>query len=169
MDIRKAKMEDIDQALRLVDAAKAYFKANGINQWQDGYPNKESLMHDIEQEKGFVLCDENHVIGYCYGAYEHEANYDHIENGQWLTNSEQYFVIHRVVISDVYKGRGLAAMFINYFIDICHKEHIHSIRMDTHDDNLSMQRFLTKNGFKQCGRIYLANGDPRIGYEFVLD
>ena len=150
MDIRKAKMEDIDQALQLVDAAKAYFKANGINQWQDGYPNKESLMHDIEQEKGFVLCDENHVIGYCYGAYEHEANYDHIENGQWLTNSEQYFVIHRVVISDVYKGRGLAAMFINYFIDICH-------------------RFLAKNGFKQCGRIYLANGDPRIGYEFVLD
>ena len=44
MDIRKAKMEDIDQALQLVDAAKAYFKANDINQWQDGYPNKESLI-----------------------------------------------------------------------------------------------------------------------------
>ena len=41
----------------------------------------------------------------------------------------------------------------------------HSVRMDTHNDNLSMQKFLTKYGFKHCGTITLANGALRRAYE----
>ena len=41
----------------------------------------------------------------------------------------------------------------------------HSIRMDTHNDNLSMQKFLTKYGFKHCGTITLASGALRRAYE----
>lgn len=169
MEIRKAKHNDITGALHLVQDAQAYFKAHHINQWQDGYPNYDSLMNDIEKGKGYVLCDHNQVIGYCYGSFEHEPNYDSIENGQWLTHNQPYYVVHRVVVSNEYKGKGLAGIFIDHFIDVCHHEHIHSIRMDTHDDNKSMQRFLSKHGFKPCGRIYLDNGDPRIGYELVLE
>ena len=40
--------------------------------------------------------------------------------------------------------------------------------MDTHDDNLSMQRFLTKYGFNYCGTIYLENKEKRRAYEKLL-
>ena len=43
-----------------------------------------------------------------------------------------------------------------------------SIRMDTHDDNLSMQRFLIKYGFEYCGTIYLENKETRRAYEKIL-
>ena len=43
-----------------------------------------------------------------------------------------------------------------------------SIRIDTHDDNLSMQRFLTKYGFTHCGTIYLENKETRRAYEKIL-
>jgi len=41
----------------------------------------------------------------------------------------------------------------------------HSVRMDTHHDNLSMQSFLTKYGFKYCGEITLKSGALRRAYE----
>ena len=37
--------------------------------------------------------------------------------------------------------------------------------MDTHEDNISMQRLLEKNNFKYCGIIYLEDGNKRIAFE----
>lgn len=37
--------------------------------------------------------------------------------------------------------------------------------MDTHDDNLSMQAFLSKYGFSYCGNIKLESGADRRAYE----
>jgi RimJ/RimL family protein N-acetyltransferase len=43
-----------------------------------------------------------------------------------------------------------------------------NIRIDTHDDNLPMQRALEKNGFVPCGRIWCEDGTPRIAYQRTL-
>ena len=40
-----------------------------------------------------------------------------------------------------------------------------SIRIDTHEDNKPMRRFLEKCGFKFCGIIYLEDGSKRLAYE----
>lgn len=38
--------------------------------------------------------------------------------------------------------------------------------MDTHGDNVVMQRLLTKLGFIHCGTIYVEEDDyPRLAYE----
>ena len=47
-------------------------------------------------------------------------------------------------------------------------EHCESLRADTHADNKIMQHVLEKNGFRKCGIIHLANGDPRLAYEKML-
>ena len=47
-----------------------------------------------------------------------------------------------------------------------------SIRIDTHEGNLPMQRALEKSGFARCGTIFLKggaeDGDPRIAFEKLL-
>ena len=46
------------------------------------------------------------------------------------------------------------------------------MRIDTHAENLPMQRALEKAGFTPCGMIYLIggreDGDPRLAYEILL-
>ena len=44
------------------------------------------------------------------------------------------------------------------------KEKIDNIKIDTQYNNLTMQNAVLKEGFTQCGIIYLANGEKRLAY-----
>ena len=48
-----------------------------------------------------------------------------------------------------------------------------SIRIDTHEGNIPMRTFLKKQGFEECGIIYLSNegcvDNKRIAYEKILN
>lgn len=39
------------------------------------------------------------------------------------------------------------------------------MRIDTHERNLIMQHLLEENSYQKCGRIYVADGSPRIAYQ----
>ena len=43
MILRQTKLEDISRVMEIINQAKCYFKENGIDQWQDGYPNEETV------------------------------------------------------------------------------------------------------------------------------
>ena len=43
MEFRKSAIKDIDEIMKIINEAKLYFKENNINQWQDGYPDKEVI------------------------------------------------------------------------------------------------------------------------------
>ena len=43
-----------------------------------------------------------------------------------------------------------------------------TIRIDTHHDNCIMKHILTKDGFTECGVIYLECGDPRDAYHYTV-
>lgn len=85
--------------------------------------------------------------------------------GKWLQDNA-YIVVHRIAIRNDQKGKGLAKIIIDEGLKLYPKKP--SIRMDTHDDNLSMQRFLIKYGFEYCGTIYLENKETRRAYEKIL-
>ena len=38
--------------------------------------------------------------------------------------------------------------------------------LDTHENNRVMQRAAERYGFKKCGTIYVADGSPRIAYQW---
>lgn len=165
--IRQSHQYDIPSMMKLVKQAQAYFKRNNIDQWQDGYPNKEQLQNDIQLKHSYVLVDDD-IIGTMYFAIENDINYAKID-GQWKTDHQPYAVIHRIVIDENIKGRGLAKKMLDFAIEQCQKQHIQSIRIDTHKDNLSMQAFLKKNGFEYCGHIQLESGAPRIAFEKIIE
>lgn len=44
-----------------------------------------------------------------------------------------------------------------------------NIRIDTHRDNLVMQRAVRKEGFRYCGIIYCWSGDDRLAYQYTKE
>lgn len=167
MEIRKSNEQDVEHMMTIISQAQAYFKSQGIDQWQDGYPNEEQLLGDIQKQNSYVLYDHG-IIGTMYFAIEDDINYMTIE-GEWKTHNQPYAVIHRIAVDNQIKGKGLAKQFLDYAQSVCEDAHISSIRIDTHEDNLSMQRFLKKNGFEFCGHIRLQSGAPRIAFEKILN
>lgn len=44
-----------------------------------------------------------------------------------------------------------------------------NIRIDTHANNKTMQHLIEADGFTRCGIIYIADGTPRIAYQWTAE
>ncbi|MCB2294247.1 GNAT family N-acetyltransferase [Clostridium algoriphilum] len=167
MKFTKATEKDVNSIMNIIEQAQAYFKEHAINQWQDNYPNLETVKNDITNENGYVLLKDNDVVGTVVVTFDGDKNYEFIYNGKWTSN-DKYAVIHRMAIESKCKGIGLSSVIIKNIERICLDMSIHSIRIDTHKENISMQKLLQKNGFKYCGIIYLEDKSKRIAFERML-
>ena len=47
MELRTAAPEDLGKIMELIDQAKAFLKRNGVDQWQNGYPDQTCIEEDI--------------------------------------------------------------------------------------------------------------------------
>lgn len=163
---RKAVIEDKDSIWNIIQQAILRRKSDGSNQWQDGYPNEDSIENDITNEFGFVLVDEERIIGYCAVIINFEPAYDGIE-GKWLTNDD-FVVIHRIAIDENYLGQGLSGKIIENVENFAKENNIFSVKVDTNFDNIPMMKIFEKRGYQYCGEVYF-RGSARRAYEKVLN
>ena len=163
MEFRKSVQSDVENIISIIKEAKEYFKKNNIDQWQDNYPNEETILNDINNETSYVLVKDNNIVATASISFEEEKTYKNID-GNWLTN-DRYVVIHRIAVSNDYKGLRLSSTILDNAKALALKNSIHSIKIDTHKDNKAMQRVLKKNNFTYCGIIYLEDNSERIAFE----
>ncbi|WP_221372734.1 GNAT family N-acetyltransferase [Clostridium perfringens] len=167
MEFRQAKISDLDQIVEIIELSKKYLKETKVDQWQDGYPAKEDLRRDIESGNSYVLTNKDEIVATTVISLDGESTYNSIFNGEWITN-EDYIVMHRVAVHDKYKGKGIFKELIKEAEILALNKGISSIKIDTHRDNISMQRAVVKNDFQKCGIIYLEDGSERIAFEKVF-
>lgn len=160
MIIRPATPHDREAIEVIYSDARAFMRASGNHgQWTGGYPTAEIICEDIALERLFVAEDGCDILAvFCYFHGE-DPTYRVIEGGEWLDGGE-YGVIHRIAVSKNAHGRGVCSECFRYAL-----ERSGSVRIDTHRDNIPMQKALSKFGFSYCGIIYLASGDERFEYQ----
>ena len=153
---------DISAILPVLDAARRIMLESGNpSQWADGYPSAEAIRKDIERDGGFVIEDDGKIVAYFAFLPSPEPTYDVIEGGSWLDDTQPYHVIHR--IASYPDSRGVFSDIIAWS-----REREHNLRIDTHRDNRIMQHCILKAGFGYCVIIYLANGDERLAYQWLI-
>lgn len=167
MVIRKGKIGDIGQILSIIDAAKRFFRENGIDQWQNGTPNRETVENDIKNGESFVVEENGEILACAMISLRGEPTYAEIYSGKWL-NGLPYGVIHRVAVRPDAKKSGLATALVKEAEKITLSAGFSSLRIDTHRDNIPMRKMVEKNGFVFCGGIFLADGSPRMAFEKIL-
>ena len=121
----------------------------------------------MENGNSYVLIKDGVIVGTAAIIFGVEKTYEAIYNGEWKSNGE-YITIHRIAIDSRYKGLGFASMILDKTEERCKDMGIHSIRVDTHEDNLPMQNLLIKNSYEYCGIIYLEDKSKRLAFEKVL-
>lgn len=164
---RQATSGDAAPIWEILKKAIARRKAEGSNQWQDGYPNPEVVARDIDNGYGYVLADKDTdtVVGYCALLINDEPAYEAID-GAWLTNGD-FVVYHRVAISEDHLGQGLAQQMMKSIEDYTREKGIVSLRADTNFDNKGMLRIFEKLGYVYCGEVDF-RGAKRLAYEKLL-
>ena len=160
MQIRKSTISDITAIGEIYSAAKKYMRENGNpDQWSNNGPDENSALSDHERGIGYVCEDEGEIVAVFAFEIGHEPTYDKIYGGAWL-NGEAYAYMHRVAVKK--HGQGI----IDFCFSECFKLHP-NIKIDTHRDNIPMQKVLKRCGFQECGIIYLENGDERLAFQKI--
>ena len=170
LEIRKTTQNDLADILPIFDEARATIAQLGIDQWQNGYPNRAVILADIDKLQSHCVLVDGEICATFALIDDGEPTYDKIFDGEWLTGNgqEHYFAIHRVAISVKCRGKGISTEIINYCSKKAQKAGKKSLRIDTHRGNVVMRRMLEKHGFSHCGTIYLESGDKRVAYEKIL-
>ncbi len=168
MTFKPAEKEDAQAIWAIIQDAQAYLKGQGIDQWQNNYPNMETINDDINNKYSYVLSNENEILGTIVVIFADDITYHSIYEGEWLT-SGSYAVMHRLAINPEHHGLGLASEVMKHAESMCVKKGFPSVRVDTHKENKAMQKVLVNNGFVYCGIIYLVDGNERMAFEKVLN
>lgn len=169
---RLAVLSDLDRIMEIVSDARAFLRKNGINQWQDRYPEREIFIQDIEKGGCYVFTDEDRIVGMISLVFSPEPSYLVVFGGNWLSKDKPYAVFHRSAVSSDSRGRGIAGEMMSYVEKKAKEKGLYSMRVDTHRDNKAMRRLLEKNAYIHCGSIHLDGPGcdvERVCYEKILE
>ncbi|AYN02735.1 GNAT family N-acetyltransferase [Chryseobacterium sp. 3008163] len=162
---RKAEISDKDIIWEIIQQSIERRRIDGSTQWQNGYPNEQTVESDIAKNFGFVFTVNDEIAVYVALIFNDEPAYSTID-GAWLTNGE-FVVIHRVAVSERFAGQGLAKKLFDVIEDYVKSQNVHSIKVDTNFDNYAMLKILENKGYIYCGEVLLNSG-MRKAFEKVL-
>ena len=160
-----ASSGDIDAASMILKQAARQMMDEGKQQWTHYYPTEVHVRDDVERGVGYVLEDDNGIVGYCAVVLDGEPAYNHLE-GNWLSN-DRYVVVHRLAVRMDRKGIGLGRIFMETIENYAKDHGIYCFKIDTNFDNQSMLGLLNKLGFIYCGEVIYESG-RRMAFEKLL-
>ncbi len=165
--IRRAKISEIPDILRLTKACAPQMIKMGICQWNEHYPTKTAFEKDIAREELFVLEIANNLAGIVVMSTFMDEEYRPI---RWLTSNENNMYIHRLAVHPEYQGKGYAQQLMDFAENQAKQIGFTSIRLDTFSQNKRNQRFYEHRGYHRLGDIYFPKQSehPFYCYELVL-
>ena len=156
--IRKAAPGDLPLVSSLISSGREIMRASGNpHQWPEGTPSEATLMADIDAGNAYLMLQDGCAVATFAFIEGPDPTYAAIYGGSWLSD-DPYFVIHR--LAKRAEAGGVFRELVRWAF--CRAT---SIRIDTHRDNVVMQKCLRDCGFSYCGIIYLQNGEERLAFQ----
>lgn len=158
--VELVNMKELKQVNEIYKNARKFMKETGNPlQWGDFHPSVSLIKKFIKNNNLYKLVnDNNEIIGVFAFIIGEDSTYLQIE-GSRKSNSI-YGTLHSV--ASTYKEKHVFDCIVTFA-----KSKIDHLRIDTHKDNLIMQKQILKNCYTYQGIIHLANGDLRLAYEWV--
>ena len=172
VECRPVRDTDIPAVELMFRQSSNYLRRHRVDQWQEGYPNGDSVREDMARGEGYVMTCGGQVAGYFCLSAQPEECYASLTDGKWRTDGP-YTVIHRSCVGAEYRGTGMADRLVRAAEELTRAMGFSDIRADTHRHNEAMKKLLGRNGYQFRGNVTLSSvgegHDPRRqGFEKVL-
>ena len=104
MEVRHARLEEVDTILELFEEAKAFMRKNGNpNQWGASYPGREQIALDIQLGHSYVVEADGEIAALFYFDCGVDVEPDYaVIDGAWLTCGQPYGVMKIVCFSSYF-------------------------------------------------------------------
>lgn len=150
-------MDSLESVTRLVSRAITALDAQGIPQWDEIYPNRDTFASDIGEGTLYGLTEDGALAGIIVLSEFQDVEYGAVD---WQLKDDRPLVIHRLCVDPLFQGTGLARVLMNFAEDYARGHGYRSVRLDAFTQNpvsIALYRSLrfTERGFVQFrkGRV----------------
>ena len=156
--VRNAVEKDIPAIENIFAAARKFMFSCGNPQWQNGFPDHKFIEEGVYSSSFRVLvCDCE--IAAVYSVFDSDEEYDR-SGCEWLTGKNaEYLAAHTLAVAEKFRGEGLGRLCVEMAAEEARSRGKSSVRMDTHEKNIPMQKLLASCGFVYCGRLKPIRGE----------
>lgn len=165
LHLQLATYADIDVIMQLISDAIELMEANNNFQWNKDYPKKEHIITDLENERGYVLKDNDIILGYvAIVKVEDKFNSEIKHKEMFCLNT------NRLVTNWKLQIKGIGSKIMSEIIEIALKDDsISCVKGTTNSENKIMQGLFAKFGFKKVGLIRMPEYKTPNFYTYEKD
>ncbi len=137
-----------DQIYNMFLAAISEMDKNGINQWDNIYPDKDIIVKDILNRQMYVGTHNKIIVSAFVINTEYDVEYN---NGNWCFPNTGYKVVHRLCVNPLYQNKGIGRQAMLYIEHLLKAQGIEAIRLDAFTQNPYALKLYEKLGYKKVG------------------
>ena len=152
MRIRKAKISDLGNIMIMYKSCVKGMIANGIDQWDDTYPDIETINQDLEKQTYYVVEEKEEIIGGINIDQNQDKTYLDID---WEDKSDSFLVVHRLGVKEEFWNKKIGENLMLFTENLVAEKGLRSIRLDTYSGNPKAIKFYIRLGYRELGSINL--------------
>ena len=149
MDIRLARAEDTASIMDLYHQASDAMVGTPYDcQWRRGGHPSAAFVRGLVTSNGMLVGTEGPQIVAAVGI-DHDLGHEY-RDVAWLTNAplEHVAVLHLLVVSQLWRGKGLARQLLRACLDFVRNEGMTAARLDATANNLPAIELYASEGFE---------------------
>ncbi len=169
MTISEGKLFELDAILQLTRDCGKNLRENGIDQWDENYPDRETIFHDLNTKTLFAYRKGDELLGIVVLNEFQDEEYGEIN---WSTSpDDKNIVVHRLAVRPDQQGKGIGRKLMDFAEQWSRENKYDAIRLDTYSQNQRNRRFYTIRGYTPLGSVYLKykKEHPYYCYELLLN
>jgi ribosomal protein S18 acetylase RimI-like enzyme len=152
MIIRKANKEDLENIMKMYKSCVTGMLENGIDQWDDTYPNTEIISEDLNVGTYYVSEMDGAIIGGVNIDKNQDDTYLALD---WEDKSDSFLVVHRLGVKEEFWNKKIGKDLMLFTEKLVIEKGLKSIRLDTYSGNPKAMEFYRRLGYIELGTIDL--------------
>ena len=152
MIIRKAEISDLENIMLMYTSCVAGMIENGIDQWDESYPNTEVIMQDLIAQTYFVVTKNELIIAGINIDQNQDDTYLVLD---WKDKENQFLVVHRLAVKEEYWNKKIGKDLMLFTEKLVLEKRLNSVRLDTYSGNPKAMEFYRRLGYAELGSIDL--------------
>ncbi len=166
MIIRKATKIDLENIMKMYRSCVKGMLRNGIEQWDDTYPNSKIISQDLKASTYYVAEINGGIVGGINIDRNQDETYLSLD---WEDVSEAFLVVHRLGVKEEYWDKKIGKDLMLFAESLVIQKRLCSIRLDTYSGNPRAMEFYTRLGYRELGTIDLKpNKDKYHCFEKII-
>ena len=139
---------------------------NGIDQWDDTYPNTEIISEDLNVGTYYVAEMDGTIIGGVNIDKNQDTTYLALD---WEDISDSFLVVHRLGVKKEFWNKKIGKDLMLFTEKLVIEKGMKSIRLDTYSGNPKAMEFYRRLGYTEIGTIDLKpNKEKYYCYEKII-